>query len=71
MEDFVSEILYVEQEDKPVVRNLQHICVLQEAKQSRKSPLHLVIASSLHFKLGQTSDRDDNSGLSIRDSMEK
>ncbi|CAL5410964.1 unnamed protein product [Camellia sinensis] len=43
----------VEQEDKPGVRNLQHLCVLQEAKQLSKSPLHLVIAPSLHFQLGR------------------
>ncbi|KAF5953515.1 hypothetical protein HYC85_006371 [Camellia sinensis] len=43
----------VEQEDKPGVRNLHHLCVLQEAKQSSKSPFHLVIAPSLHFQLGR------------------
>ncbi|XP_028126287.1 uncharacterized protein LOC114323027 [Camellia sinensis] len=36
----------VEQEDKPGVRNLQHLCVLQEAKQSRiEKNLHQVLSS--------------------------
>ncbi|GMP99109.1 hypothetical protein CsSME_00046724 [Camellia sinensis var. sinensis] len=43
----------VEQEDKPGVRNLQYLCVLQEAKQSSKSSFHLVITPSLHFQLGR------------------